>query len=161
MSTRQYLASLVVGCALVVAAGCDRQPSQPKATTNTPVPPPPASEAIEKAKEAAAKAGQKISDTVTDAKNSDAAKSAQATASDAMAKTKEQGAELLGKLDAAIKANRLDEAQTYVDAFDKIKANVPDDLKARYESLKTQLKAAKDKATTPQPAPATPAEPNK
>jgi hypothetical protein len=158
MSTRHYLASLAVGCALVVgSAGCDRQPSQPKATTNTPAPPPSAEDVAamaEKAKAAGMAATQKtagaVSNAVTDVKNSDA-----------MAKVKEQGAELLGKLDAAIKANRLDEAQTYVDAFDKMKANVPDDLKARFESLKTQLKAAKDKATTPQPAPATPAEPNK
>jgi hypothetical protein len=150
---------LVVGCALVAVggvAGCDRQPSQPKATTNTPTPPPTAEDmaatrdkAIAAAKAATQKTAGAVSDAVTDVKNSDA-----------MAKVKEQGAELLGKIDASIKANRLDEAQTYVDAFDKMKANVPDDLKARFETLKTQLSAAKAKATTPPPAP-TPAEPNK
>jgi hypothetical protein len=161
MNTRHSLASLVVGCALGVvvgaaAPGCDRQPSQPKATTNQPSAPPTAEDvatmrdkAISAGKAATQKTAGAVSDAAADVKNSET-----------MAKVKEQGAELLGKLDAAIKANRLDEAQTYVDAFDKLKANVPDDLKARYESLKTQLSAAKAKATTPQPAP-TPAEPNK
>ena len=42
MSTKRYLASLVVvGCAVLVVpgGGCDRD-TKPKATTNTPAPPP-------------------------------------------------------------------------------------------------------------------------
>lgn len=183
MNARRTLYGLTLGAAVVAAAGlaapgCDKSPDMPKANTNQPVPPPSSEDVaaqVEKArqeamrqagvaadavKQAGANTADKISDAVNDAKSSDAARNAQAAAGDAAARAKEEGSNLLGKIESAIKENRLNEAQTYVDAFDRMKANVPDELKTRYEALKTNLKAAKDRATTPA-APATPAEPNK
>src|SRR5438045_574779 len=72
-------------------------------------------------KEAAANATDAVAKAANDAKASDAAKSAEATATDVMEKVKADGASMLDKLDASIKSNKLDEGQTYVDAFEKIK----------------------------------------
>jgi hypothetical protein len=171
MNAKYGVCGLILGAAAVVGGvtagtGCDRNPT-PKATTGTPVPPPSsqevarmAAEGVAKAKAAAGVAADKVttagantadavSNAVNDAKSSDAAKNAQATAGDAMEKAKAQGNDLLAKLDAAIKSNKLDEGQTYVDQFEKIKDAVPAEVKAKYESLKAQFATARAKAAEP------------
>jgi hypothetical protein len=162
MDTKHGLCGLVVVGAMALV-GCDKQPDPPKVGTNKPAVPTVedikagaakaaektkevATDAAHAAKQAGANTADAISNSVNDAKSSEAARNAQATAADTMDKVKAQGSDLLAKLDAAIKENRLTDAQTYVDAFERIKANVPDELKTRYESLKASLKAAKDKA---------------
>jgi len=179
MNARHGLCGVVLGASLLVGVavtgtGCDRN-DMPKANTNKPVPPPTAQDVAQRAAEAEAKARaaagapprdaaasakdaaantaanakDAVSNAVNDAKASDAAQSAKATADDVMAKVKADGQTLLDKLDNAIKSNKLDEGQTYVDAFDKIKDKVPAELKAKYDTLKAQFAAAKAKAAEP------------
>jgi hypothetical protein len=151
--------------AAAVTAGCDRQPN-PKAGGGKP--PPNYNQMMEQGREAARDAAAKAAQAATRGapttppSNADLKTLEAVTAEQMAADVKARGADLLGKLETAIKANKLDDAQTYVDAFDKIKDNVPPELKTRYESLKAQFQAARPKATTPQPQPApAPAEPNK
>ena len=171
MNARHGLCGVVLGASLLVGVavtgtGCDRN-DMPKANTNKPVPPPTAQDvaqraaeaeakaraaagvAVDKTKEAGANAADAVAKAANDAKASDAAQSAKATADDVMAKVKADGQSMLDKLDTAIKSNKLDEGQTYVDAFDKIKDKVPAELKAKYDTLKAQFAAAKAKAAEP------------
>lgn len=155
-----------------VFAGCDKKPEQPAAGGRPPANYNEMREQGAKAQEAAgaaaaesarqrmgaatnavantaATAGNAVGNAVNDAANSDAARNAKAAAGDAMDKVKAQGNDLVAKIESAIKSNKLDEGQTYVDAFEKIKDTVPAEVKAKYESLKTQLAAAKAKAAEP------------
>ena len=165
MNTTHAMFGVVL--AVAVAGGCDKKP-EPKIGAGRPS----AAEynaMMEQARTAARDASAKAAQAATQR----AAAGTQASAADvklleqaaavAANDAKARGAELLGKLDAAIKDRKLDEARTYADAFDKIKESVPAELKTRYESLKAHYQAAKDKAATPPPAAPTPppAEPNK
>jgi hypothetical protein len=171
MNAKHGVCGLILGAAIVFG-GCDKKADQtqaPKpasrpnaeqynaamerATTEREKAGQRAAEAAQKASGAAAntaaEAGAKTSDAVNDAKSGDAARNAQATAGDAAEKAKAQGNDLLAKLDAAVKSNKLDEGQTYVDQFEKIKDAVPAEVKAKYDALKAQFAAAKAKAAEP------------
>ncbi|HEY7115882.1 MAG TPA: hypothetical protein VH475_04820 [Tepidisphaeraceae bacterium] len=174
MNAMRWSVSLVLGGAMVFALGCDRKPSEPK-VDNKPANPvvQDMKAAAEKAAEATKKAAEKAVEATktagadvakaasdaaktakgvpaptADAVKSDAAKAADAAktkAADAAADMKTQGQQLLDKLDTAVKQNKLDQAQTYVDAIEKIKANLPDEVKAKYEQVKTSFQAAKER----------------
>jgi hypothetical protein len=145
---------------LSIVAGCDNdssKPKQPKVDTTPNKPALPsmdqikadAAKGIEKGQAAAASAAEKVRENAPAA--IEQAKNTTATAVD-MAKS--QGSDLMTKLDSAIKENKLDQAQTYVDALDKIKTNLPDDLRTKYDQLKTSFQTAKAKLTnTPPPVP--------
>lgn len=123
---RNRLLSCVALFTAALVIGCDEKPKEPKVDTNT------------------NKLPAVVDDIKTKADN--AAKNASAGASDALAAAKDQGTALVNKMKAAIENNRLDEAQTYVDAVEKIKTNLPEDIKAQYEKLKTRLSELKAKA---------------
>jgi hypothetical protein len=159
MNVKLGACGLILGAAIL--AGCDKKPEQPAATGR---PPANYNEMMEQGakaqREAAAKAAEAAKQRMTaatntaatavkDAANSDAAANAKAVAGDAMDKVKAQGNDLLAKLESAIRSNKLDEGQTYVDALEKIKEAVPAEVKAKYEALKTQLATAKAKAAEP------------
>jgi hypothetical protein len=144
----------------LVTAGCDNdssKPKQPKVATpsNTPTLPSmdqikaDAAKGIEKGQAAAASAAEKVKENAPAV-----VEQAKLTTANAADVVKTQGSELMTKLDTAIKENKLDQAQTYVDALDKLKTNLPEDLKTKYEQLKTSFQAAKAKVTnTPPPPP--------
>jgi deoxyribodipyrimidine photolyase len=144
----------------VVNAGCDNdssKPKQPKVDTTPAKPALPsvdqikadAAKAIEKGQAATANAAEKVKEAAPAVVEQ--TKVTTVTAADAV---KAQGSELMSKLDAAIKENKLDQAQTYVDALDKIKTDLPAELNTKYEQLKTSFVAAKAKVTnTPPPPP--------
>lgn len=154
MSARHVAYALTI--AVAVIAGCDKKP-EPKA--GPVVPPADYKEKMEAAskaqREAAAKAAaeaqKRMGAAAATAGNAatDAAAGAQSTAADVTARVKADGQILLDRLDASIKANKLDEGQTYVAAFENIKDKVPAELKARYDTLKTELDTAKAKAAEP------------
>jgi hypothetical protein len=171
MNARHALYGWILGAAAVVGGvtsgtGCDRTPTR-KATADKPTPPPSGQEvgrmaaeaeakaraaagvAADKVKAAGANTADAVSNAVNDAKASDAARNAQATAGNAAEKVKAEGNDLLAKLDAAIKSNKLDEGQTYVDAFERIQDNVPAEVKAKYDALKARFAAARAKAAEP------------
>jgi hypothetical protein len=170
-------ATAVLAAALMF--GCDNdtsKPKEPKVDTTTPNKPAlpsvdqikaDAAKGIEAGKAAAASAAEKVKAATpgvieqakeTTASAVDATKTNTAAATE-MAKA--QGSELMAKLDAAIKENKLDQGQTYVDALERIKTNLPEELRTRYEQLKTSFQAAKAKVTGTTTPPATPAELNK
>ena len=150
MTASRWTVSFLLAGALVVA-GCDdtNKPKEPKVDTTPATPSVPSAEQLKadaaRAAEAAKVAAQ------------DAAARAKAAAPEVLDKAKEttvaaaemaktQGAELMSKLDSAIKENKLDQAQTYVDGLEKIKAHLPEELKTQYERMKTSFAAAKAKA---------------
>jgi ElaB/YqjD/DUF883 family membrane-anchored ribosome-binding protein len=100
--------------------------------------------AVDATKNAAANAGDALKGAA--AKAPDAAKNAAAHATDATATARAQGTELLAKLRTAIQENKLTDAQTYVDGLERIKANLPPELKTQYEGLKASFDAMKAKA---------------
>jgi hypothetical protein len=144
----------------LVTTGCDNDSSKPKpakveAPSNTPSLPSmdqikaDAAKGIEKGQAAAAGAAEKVKENAPAV-----VEQAKVTTANAADVVKTQGSELMTKLDTAIKENKLDQAQTYVDALDKIKTNLPDDLRTKYDQLKTSFQTAKAKVTnTPPPVP--------
>ena len=108
--------------------GCDdKKPDAPKVEK-------PAVDAAKTAADAA-KSAADAAKTSTD--------TAAKTAADAAATAKTQATDWMSKLEDAIKAKKLDEAKTYLDKLDTIKASLPDDLKTRLATLKTSFDAAK------------------
>jgi hypothetical protein len=158
---RTAAAGVILAVLLAIVAGCDNdssKPKQPKVDNTTPNKPAlpsmdqikaEAAKGIEKGQAAAASAAEKVKENapavIEQAKN---------TTASAVEMAKTQGSELMTKLDTAVKENKLDQAQTYVDALDKIKTNLPEELRTRYEQLKASFQAAKAKVTnTPPPPP--------
>lgn len=150
MTAPRWTVSFVLAGALI-AAGCDdpNKPKEPKVNPGPSTPTLPTAEqikaeaakGIEAGKVAAADAAAKVKAATPEV--IDQAKTTTATVTEA---AKTQGSEMMAKLDSAIKENKLDQAQTYLDGLEKIKANLPEDLKSKYESMKTSFAAAKAKA---------------
>jgi hypothetical protein len=69
------------------------------------------------------------------------------TTTDAAANT--QAADWMTKLGDAIKANKLDEAKTYLDKLDGIKGSLSPEWKSKLDALKTSYEAAKLKGGVP------------
>lgn len=88
----------------------------------------------------------KTSDGSTAAATTDAAKAAAAKTD---AATTAQASEWIAKLGDAIKANKLDEAKTYLDKLDAIKGSLSPEWKAKLDSLKTAYEAARLKNGVP------------
>ena len=154
MTARKLSLSILFVLSAAFLAGCDdKKPEQPK-VDNTPKPALPSADDLKKgvqaANTAAADAAKKAADATKSATAdatrtvTDASKSIGAT--DAAAAAKTQAADWITKLEDAVKANKLDDAKTYVDKIDAIKANLPADLKSKFDSLKTMFDAAKAKA---------------
>jgi hypothetical protein len=156
MTSRKLSLSIALVLTAALLAGCDdKKPEQPK-VDSTPKPALPSADDLKKgvqaadtaATDAAKKAADATKTAAADAtsKLTDASKAAAAGASDAAAAAKTQAADWIAKLEDAVKANKLDDAKTYVDKIDAIKANLPADLKSKFDSLKTMFDTAKAKA---------------
>ena len=108
--------------------------------------------AADQAKTAATDAGKATADAARSA--TDAAKTATGSAvdatksatSDAAAAIKNQASDWMAKLEDAIKSNKLDEGQTYLDKLDSVKASLPAEWQTKLDSLKATFSAAKAKA---------------
>jgi hypothetical protein len=167
MTAKRLFLPLVLAGALL--AGCDdKKVDQPK-VDNTPRMPnandmkagmdkaadQAKTAAADQAKTAAADAGKTTADAARSA--TDAAKTATGNAveatksatSDAAAAVKTQANDWMAKLEDAIKSNKLDDAQTYVDKLDAVKASLPAEWQAKLDSLKATFSAAKAKAAIP------------
>ena len=83
------------------------------------------------------------------ANTADAAKTAAANTSDAAMAAKTQASDWMAKLEQAIKDNKLDEAQTYLDKLQAAKASLPAEWQTKLDGLKTAFDAAKAKAAIP------------
>ena len=156
MTAMRYVLPLLLAGALL--AGCDdKKVDQPK-VDNTPRMPnvndvkAGMDKAADQAKTAAADAGKATADAARSA--TDAAKTATGNAvdatksatSDAAAAVKSQANDWMAKLEDAIKSNKLDDAQTYVDKLDAVKASLPAEWQTKLDSLKATFSAAKAKA---------------
>jgi hypothetical protein len=163
------VATVLLGISIAILAGCDdsNKPKEPKVNA-TPAPSKPAlpsvdqikadaAKGIEAGKAATATAAEKVKETapavIDQAKTTtgNAVDSTKTAAASAAEMAKAQGTEWMTKLDTAIKENKLDQAQTYVNALDNIKTNLPEELKTKFEQLKTAFQAAKAKATATPP----------
>ena len=129
-------------------AGCDDKKNEtpkvdaPKADNGKPAIP-----NVDDIKKAADSAKVTADKAAADAKSaSDTA--AKATA-DAAATAKANATDWMAKLEDAIKAKKLDDAKTYLDKLDAIKASLPADLQSKLASLKTAYDGAKTGAAIP------------
>ena len=156
MTAQRLFLPLVLAGALL--AGCDdKKVDQPK-VDNTPKMPgvndikAGMDKAADQAKTAATDAGKATADAARSA--TDAAKTATGSAvdatksatSDAAAAIKNQASDWMAKLEDAIKSNKLDEGQTYLDKLDSVKASLPAEWQTKLDSLKATFSAAKAKA---------------
>lgn len=135
--TTRILCSLALAAALI--AGCKEEPAPAPKVDNTPKVP-----SVDDVKKAADNAAKNATD---------ATKNATATATDA-AKTaadeaKKNASGWMTKLEAAIKDNKLDDAKTYLDKLNAIKAQLPADLQSKLDAATKAFDAAKAKAAVP------------
>jgi hypothetical protein len=148
MTAKRYFLPLVLAGALL--AGCDdKKVDQPK-VDNTPKMPnvndikAGVDKAADQAKTAAADASKATADAAKTA-----ADSAKTATTDAAAAVQTQASDWMAKLEDAIKSNKLDEGQTYVDKLDSVKASLPAEWQTKLDSLKATFNAAKAKAAIP------------
>jgi hypothetical protein len=163
------LSAIVLAAALV--AGCDDKKPTPKVEADKPAMPSmdamkekaaaaadatkdAAAKAMEKTKDAGAKVAEGTKDMTASAvdKTKTATADAPAKVADATATGNAMAADWVAKLEDAIKANKLDEAKTYMDKLESVKANLPENLRQRYEGLKVSYEAAKAKVGAGLPA---------
>jgi hypothetical protein len=154
MTAKRWSVSLVVLGALLV--GCDdKKPKEPKvdntpkaATTNMDDVRKAAAEKAAAADAAARSATNAAKTAATDAADATKTAAADATqkATDAAAAVKTQATDWMAKLETAIKDNKLDEAKTYLDKLESVRASLPVDWQTKLDSLKSAFNAAKLKA---------------
>ena len=173
MTAKRFFLQLALAGAMLAVAGCDdKKPDQPKvdATPKTPA----VSDmktgmdkAADQTKNAAADAGKSATDaakSAADATKAAAGNAADATkaaagnaadavkaspAGDAAAAAKTRAGEWMAKLEDAIKNNKLDEASTYMDKLQSMRASLPAEWQTKLDSLKTLYEGAKAKAAIP------------
>ncbi len=138
-------AALAFGSALMV--GCDKDDKKPD------VPTPKAGgdtgpAILDKAKTQAGDAMKGATDAgkTVAGKTADAVKTANDTGVEMMAGPKAEATALIAKLQAAIEANKLDDAKTYLDKLDTLSAKLPSDLQSQITGLRTAFATAKAKA---------------
>jgi hypothetical protein len=134
MTAKRFFLPFVLAGALLAVAGCDdKKPDQPKVDA-TPKAPTAGDMKAGMDKAAASSAG----DTVK-----------ASPAGDAAAAAKTQAGEWMAKLEQAIKDNKLDEAKTYMDKLQSMRASLPAEWQTKLDSLKTLYEGAKAKAAIP------------
>jgi len=164
MTAKRFFLPFVLAGALI--AGCDdKKPDQPKVdstpktgTVND------MKAGVDKAADQAKTAASDAARSAADATKAAAANTADATktaagnaadatksspAGDAAAAAKTQASDWMAKLEDAIKNNKLDEASTYLDKLQAMKASLPAEWQTKLDSLKTAFDAAKAKAAIP------------
>jgi hypothetical protein len=164
MTAKRFFLPFVLAGALI--AGCDdKKPDQPKVdstpktgTVND------MKAGVDKAADQAKTAASDAAKSAADATKAAAANTADATktaagnaadatksspAGDAAAAAKTQASDWMAKLEDAIKNNKLDEASTYLDKLQAMKASLPAEWQTKLDSLKTAFDAAKAKAAIP------------
>jgi hypothetical protein len=171
MTAKRFFLPLVLAGALL--AGCDdKKPDQPKvdATPKAPTAGDMKAGMDKAADQAKTAAGNAVDATkaaaanTADATKAAAANTADATkaaassagdtvkaspAGDAAAAAKTQAGEWMAKLEQAIKDNKLDEAKTYMDKLQSMRASLPAEWQTKLDSLKTLYEGAKAKAAIP------------
>ena len=160
MTAKRFFLPFVLAGALL--AGCDdKKPDQPKvdATPKTPAVndmKAGTDKAADQAKTAATDAGKSATDAAKSA--ADATKAAASSAvdtvkaspaGDAAAAAKTQAGDWMAKLEDAIKNNKLDDAKTYIDKLQAMRASLPAEWQTKLDSLKTLYDGAKAKAAIP------------
>jgi hypothetical protein len=164
MTAKRFFLPFVLAGALI--AGCDdKKPDQPKVdstpktgTVND------MKAGVDKAADQAKTAASDAAKSAADATKAAAANTADATktaagnaadatksssAGDAAAAAKTQASDWMAKLEDSIKNNKLDEASTYLDKLQAMKASLPAEWQTKLDSLKTAFDAAKAKAAIP------------
>lgn len=152
MTAYRWFGSIVLAAALL--AGCDdKKPTEPKVdnktNSNSSTTTDDVSKGINKAvapiKSGVNTAADNTKSAATDATKtaSNAVTDATKTASNAATDVKAQATEWTNKVEDAIKANKLDEAKTYMDKLETIKSSLPADMQAKLESLRNAYNAAK------------------
>jgi hypothetical protein len=168
MTAKRFFLPFVLAGALL--AGCDdKKPDQPKVDTTPKVNDMKAGmdKAADQAKTAAADASKSAADaakSASDATKAAASNTADATkaaagnaadavkaspAGDAAAAAKTQASDWMAKLEDAIKNNKLDDAKTYMDKLQSMRASLPAEWQTKLDSLKTLYEGAKAKAAIP------------
>jgi len=146
--TARIALSFVLAAALFT--GCDDKKPDPKVDNKTPS----ADKSAEDAKKVAEDAKAKADAAAAAAK--DATDTAGKAAADAAATAKASATDWMTKLEDAIKAKKLDDAKTYLDKLEAIKASLPADLQSKLTSLKTTYDTAKAAPAIPGGTPAIP-----
>jgi hypothetical protein len=164
MTAKRFFLPFVLAGALI--AGCDdKKPDQPKVdstpktgTVND------MKAGVDKAADQGKTAASDAAKSAADATKAAAANTADATktaagnaadatksssAGDAAAAAKTQASDWMAKLEDSIKNNKLDEASTYLDKLQAMKASLPAEWQTKLDSLKTAFDAAKAKAAIP------------
>ncbi|MDB5323177.1 MAG: hypothetical protein JWN40_4808 [Phycisphaerales bacterium] len=156
MTAKRYFLPFLLAGALL--AGCDdKKTEQPKVDTSKAATDMKmdAQKAADQAKAAASDAGKSATDAAKSA--SDATKAAagnaldavKANTTDAANATRTQAQEWMTKLEDAVKNNKLDEASTYLDKLQTMRASLPVEWQAKLDSIRTTYEAAKAKAAVP------------
>lgn len=143
--THRILCSFALAAALIV--GCDDKDKQPAPKVDN-TPKLPTADDVKKGVDNATKTITDTSKNAT-ATATDASKTATDAAKTATDEVKTNASDWMDKLQAAIKENKLDDAKTYIDKLQAIRAQLPDDLKGKFDSLKAAFDAAKAKAGLP------------
>jgi hypothetical protein len=174
MTAKRLFLKLVLAGAMLAVAGCDdKKPDQPKVDTTPKTPAVSDTKAgMDKAADQAKTAAANTADATkaaaastadatkaaaantadatkaAAANTTDASKAAASTAGDATAAAKTQATDWMAKLEEAIKNNKLDEAKTYLDKLEAMRASLPAEWQTKLDSLKIAYDA-KAKAAIP------------
>jgi hypothetical protein len=174
MTAKRFFLPLVLAGALLAVAGCDdKKPDQPKvdATPKTPAvndmkagmdktadqAKTAAGNSADATKAAAAKTADATKAAAANtadatkaaaANTADATKAGASTAGDAAAAAKTQAGDWMAKLEDAITKNKLEDAKTYLDKLEAMRASLPAEWQTKLDSLKIAYDA-KAKAAIP------------